>query len=403
MQNVTYINNTVNVTNITVTNNVVYNYGPNYEVPSAHSNRPIQRLNIERQSATNLSVAAKSGALTKVQGNKLVVAVPSKLAKAPPTAKPPTVKTKVAQPRINRGWAGVQNEAELKQKIKTENPQNVPPPTAGAGRAPGGPTPPAAGAAGTPAASPGKPTRAVAPGATPRGITSPLARPRVTPPPRGTPPDRPGTSPAGKVSPAPGAGGRPFERGKPARHRIRDLHPAGVRHRQLLRAPNGSCRPRECNLRRPGTHHLQDPALRQGVGRSAGDWQRARTISARPINPTPHLAAALPTRQTRPRRGRRARRQGLVQPVRMKSALPGKERKVPTLSRAAERPRRLRMVKANHNTGRKKTRGLPRRVRNNYTNLRCSRPLCRGACTETKRRPYLQQLCNLHRVQVLRL
>ena len=85
------------------------------------------------------------------------------------------------------------------------------------------------------------------------------------------------------------------------------------------------------------------------------------------------LAAALPTRQTRPDRGHRARRQGLVQPVRMKSALPGKERKVPTLSRAAERPQRLRMVKANHNTGRKKTRGLPRRVRNKYTNLRCTR------------------------------
>src|SRR4030088_2397088 len=47
VQNVTYINNTVNVTNIIVQNNVVYNYGPNYEVLSAHSNRPIQRLSIE--------------------------------------------------------------------------------------------------------------------------------------------------------------------------------------------------------------------------------------------------------------------------------------------------------------------------------------------------------------------
>src|SRR5882762_3410483 len=215
VQNVTYINNTVNVTNITVKNNVVYNYGPNYEVLSAHSNRPIQRLSIERQSAANLSAAAKSGALTKVQGNKLVVAAPPKLAKAPPTAKPPTVKTKVAQPKINRGWAGVRNEAELKQKIKTENPKNVPPPTAAASRAPGGASP-AAGAAGTPAASPGKAIGAVSPVATPRGITSSAATPRAIPPPRGTPPGRPGTSPASKVSPAPGVAGRPFERGKPA-------------------------------------------------------------------------------------------------------------------------------------------------------------------------------------------
>jgi hypothetical protein len=193
VQNVTYINNTVNVTNITVQNNVVYNYGPNYEVLSAHSNRPIQRLNIERQSATNLSAAAKSGALTKVQGNKLVVATPAKLAKAPPTAKPLTVKTKVAQPKINRGWAGVPNEAQVKQKIKTENPKNVPPPTAAALRAPGGPSP----AVGASPASPTGAALTVSPG--PRGKPG-----RVPPAATGAPARSPAV-----VSPS------PFERGKP--------------------------------------------------------------------------------------------------------------------------------------------------------------------------------------------
>jgi Family of unknown function (DUF6600) len=218
VQNVTYINNTVNVTNITVQNNVVYNYGPDYNVLAAQSARPIQRLTIERQSATNLSAAAKSGALTKVQGNKLVVAAPPKLVKAPPTAKPPAVKTKVAQPKINRGWAGVQNEAQLKQKIKTENPKNVPPPTRAAPRAGGSPAAGAPGAAAKPVVAPGKPTGA--PAATPRGATSPAATPRApaphaTPPARHTPPGRPGTSPAGKASPAPGAPGRTFERPTP--------------------------------------------------------------------------------------------------------------------------------------------------------------------------------------------
>src|SRR5207237_1082539 len=182
---------------ISVQNNVVYNYGPNYEVLSAHSNRPIQRLSIERQSAANLSAAAKSGALTKVQGNKLVVAAPVKLAKAPPNAKPPTVKTRVAQPKINRGWAGVQNEAQLKQKIKTENPRNVPPPTAAAARPPGGPgaptqpgatTSPAGGAsreAGPPSfrASPpspehGQPSKGMRQGATP-GAGQPGGPPNI--------------------------------------------------------------------------------------------------------------------------------------------------------------------------------------------------------------------------------
>jgi hypothetical protein len=199
VQNVTYMNNTVNVTNITVQNNVVYNYGPNYEALSAHSARPIQRLSIERQSVTNLSAAAKSGALTKVQGNKLVVAAPPKLAKAPPSAKPPVVKTKVAQPKLNRGWAGVPNEAQLKQKIKTENPKNVPPPTSAAARA-GGSPPPATGASLAPAAAGGAPA---SPG--PRGKPG-----RVPPTARPTPPGARATP----AAPPAGVSASPFERGK---------------------------------------------------------------------------------------------------------------------------------------------------------------------------------------------
>jgi hypothetical protein len=224
-QNVTYIDNTVNVTNITVQNNVVYNYGPDYNVLSAHSSRPIQRLTIERQSAANLSAAAKSGALTKVQGNKLVVAAPNKLTKPPPGAKPRAVKGKVAQPKINRGWAGVQNEAQVKEKIKKENPKNVPPPTRAAARAAESPAPGAPGAAAKPATAPGKPGAVASPAASPpgkpKGAVSPPAAtprapaPRATPPERRTPPGRPGTSPPRKVSPAPGAPGRALEKGKP--------------------------------------------------------------------------------------------------------------------------------------------------------------------------------------------
>jgi Family of unknown function (DUF6600) len=207
VQNVTYINNTVNVTNITVQNNVVYNYGPNYEVLSAASARPIQRLSIERQSATNLSAAAKSGGLTKVQGNKLVVAAPQKFVKAPPTAKPPVVKTKVAQPKLNRGWTGVPNEAQLKQKIKTENPKNVPPPTRAAARAGGSPQPAVGASPGVPAAGEAPP---ISPG--PKGKPG-----RVPPGPKGTPPGARTTSPEAKPTPA-GQPARvspaPSERGK---------------------------------------------------------------------------------------------------------------------------------------------------------------------------------------------
>ena len=39
--NVTYISQTVNVTNITYTNSTVYNYGPDYNTLSRYSTRPI--------------------------------------------------------------------------------------------------------------------------------------------------------------------------------------------------------------------------------------------------------------------------------------------------------------------------------------------------------------------------
>ena len=231
VQNVTYITNTVNVTNIYVQNNTVYNYGPDYTVVNRYSSRPIQRLAIERQTAGNLSAAVKSGTLTKVQGNKLLVAAPQKLAKAPPTAKPPAVKAKVAQPKIEHGWKGVPNKSELEQKIKAENPKNIPPPTRAAAREAGSPAPAAgtspAGVDRGPAATPGPRGRAgrVVPGATQEpslgGSPSPVERGE----------GRPGSRPRPGATAMPGEGtGRvspsPFERAKPGGRRAGITPPA---------------------------------------------------------------------------------------------------------------------------------------------------------------------------------
>ena len=208
-QNITYITNTVNVTNIYVQNNVVYNYGPNYNVVNEYSSRPIQRLTIERQTAGDLSAAAKSGALTKVQGNKLVVAAPLKLAKSPLSVAPPAVKAKVAQPKIEHGWKGVSNRAEVEQKIKAENPKNIPPPTRAAARTAG--SPPAVGA--SPPAAPGgrepvSPGPRGKPGRVPPGATAVPAGISPSPFERGKPKPGATAAPAG-ISPS------PFERGKP--------------------------------------------------------------------------------------------------------------------------------------------------------------------------------------------
>ncbi len=133
-QNVTYITQTVNVTNITYKNKTVYSYGPDVSVINQYSSRPIQKLKLERQANVDVSAAAKSGGLTKVQGNSLVVAAPLRINKSAQAAPPPSVKAKIVQPKVEKGWsvAGDPNaQTQLKEKLNSEDLKNVPPPTLG--------------------------------------------------------------------------------------------------------------------------------------------------------------------------------------------------------------------------------------------------------------------------------
>lgn len=130
--NITYISNTVNVTNITYANSVVYNQGPDYNTLSQYSARPIRRMTLERETNADLSAAARSKSLTKVQGDKLIVAVPATLQKPPAPVAPKSVKEKIVKPAIERGWSDVadpKTQAELKEKMKSEDPRKVPPPS----------------------------------------------------------------------------------------------------------------------------------------------------------------------------------------------------------------------------------------------------------------------------------
>lgn len=157
-RNITYVTQTVNVTNITYKNKTVYNYGPDLNTVNQYSTRPVQTLKLERQTNVDPATAAKSGGLTKVQGNALVVSAPMEIKKASAPLPPPKVKAKVEQPKIEKGWsvAGDPNaQKQLKEKIKTENLKNIPPPTVGANAAaaasasvsPGGSSPAPAGSA----------------------------------------------------------------------------------------------------------------------------------------------------------------------------------------------------------------------------------------------------------------
>jgi hypothetical protein len=181
--NITYISNTVNVTNITYTNSRVYNYGPDYNTLNRYSTRPIRRMTLELDANADLSVAVKSKGLTRVQGDKLVVAAPLTLQKPLKPIAPKMVKEKIAKPTFEHGWSGVSDpkaQAELKQKMKSEDPKNIPPPTikprenAEAAQSPAGASPaaPAPGSKPATAASP-----AVAATTAPVTSTSPALTP----------------------------------------------------------------------------------------------------------------------------------------------------------------------------------------------------------------------------------
>jgi hypothetical protein len=131
-QNVTYMTQTVNVTNITYTNSTVYNYGPDFNIVSRYSTRPIQRLSLQRETTLDPVTAARSKSLMKVQGDKLVVAAPQQLQKPAKTVAPKAVKEKIALTQLERGWEPVADQkarADLKAKMQKEDPKSIPPPT----------------------------------------------------------------------------------------------------------------------------------------------------------------------------------------------------------------------------------------------------------------------------------
>ena len=127
-RNVTIINQTVNVTNITYSNSTVYNYGPNYNRLNQYSARPIQRLTLQRETTGNLGQGGKRGNFNRVNGNQLTVVAPA-IQKSRQQIAPKQVKAKVENPKVERGWQGVQDRKQLQDEMKKENAKNVRPPS----------------------------------------------------------------------------------------------------------------------------------------------------------------------------------------------------------------------------------------------------------------------------------
>ncbi|HEX3818458.1 MAG TPA: hypothetical protein VHW03_09230, partial [Chthoniobacterales bacterium] len=126
-RNVTIINHTVNVTNITYRNSRVYNYGPDYNRMNRYSMRPIQRLSIGRENNIDANTRANGHNFTRVNGKHLMVVAPT-IQKSNEKFIPKNVKAKVQQPTFEHGWQGILNRQQLQAQMKKENRKKIPPP-----------------------------------------------------------------------------------------------------------------------------------------------------------------------------------------------------------------------------------------------------------------------------------
>jgi hypothetical protein len=127
-RNVTIINQTTNVTNITYNNTTIVNEGPSYDQLRSISREPVQRYRLER----NVNVDIAGGPpRSEMRGETVVVAAPV-IAAPVANERPPTVKQTIATAAIDLGWAAIANQEEARkarQKMKSEAtaPPNAPP------------------------------------------------------------------------------------------------------------------------------------------------------------------------------------------------------------------------------------------------------------------------------------
>ncbi len=122
-RNVTIVNQTVNVTNITYNNVTVVNEGPNYEQLRARSRHPVERFRLERRFD-----AEGESPQAVVRGNVLAVTTPVFTAQT--VERPRVVGEPIRQVTVERSWASSQNEPEAQRAREKMKSQATPPPDA---------------------------------------------------------------------------------------------------------------------------------------------------------------------------------------------------------------------------------------------------------------------------------
>ena len=184
-RNVTIVNETTNVTNITYANTMVVNHGPNYDEMRSRSQRPIERYRLRRQREMRGDTARAT-----VRGDEIEVTMPV-IGAEPGMDRPHNVRERVAQVVVDNGWSGISDrsaaeKARTKMKAESTPPPDAPSktfvkpePTTAASAPPASPAATAAMPAATATATPA--SEATASLAPPPPTASPTVRSRTTP------------------------------------------------------------------------------------------------------------------------------------------------------------------------------------------------------------------------------
>src|ERR1700722_13379170 len=128
-QNLGFFNRTTNITNITYNNNVINNYGPEYQRVS----QAVQQQGGQQLPSYKINYAAQNQAnaafKTSAQGNQLNVLAPPQTLKPTATVKPQVAK-ELGKTQVDRGWRNVSDTQakQLRQQYvqQTPIPQNLP-------------------------------------------------------------------------------------------------------------------------------------------------------------------------------------------------------------------------------------------------------------------------------------
>jgi len=114
--NITIINNTVNITRIrNVNNGIIFNDGPNIEVINRRAATPLRRARLEREGNFNLADLREGRLRSRLDGDTLKIPAPRVENKE---SRPTKIAGRAGSNQINRGWEAAAKNPELAQAYR---------------------------------------------------------------------------------------------------------------------------------------------------------------------------------------------------------------------------------------------------------------------------------------------